>query len=114
MVTLVQTASAESYQDAGTQFLLVVAAITVRVPLTAGYTWDPHEFMFPSILTQLLLIGIIDMEVQLSKRQSVDGVGETVVGSAVANAPAKLKPITAIAVKIIAAMVVFIFIISSF
>ena len=53
-VVLVQIASAESYHFAGTPSLLVVAAITRRVPLTAGYVCVPHEVMLPSILTQLL------------------------------------------------------------
>ena len=48
------------------------------------------------------------------------GVGETAVDTVLANAPVKLRPITAIAVKRIAAiivlflMIVFILIISSF
>ena len=54
LVMLVQIASAESTHADGTPSLLVVAAITVRVPLTAGATCVPHEVMLPSILTQVL------------------------------------------------------------
>ena len=42
------------------------------------------------------------------------GVGEATDGETLANAPEKLRTIIAIAVKIIAAIIVFIFIISSF
>ena len=57
-VVLVQIATTELNHAAGTPFILVVATSTVREPLTTGATCVPHEVMLPSILTQLLRIGI--------------------------------------------------------
>ncbi len=125
-VELVQIASAESNHFAGTPFRLVVAAITVRVPLTTGATCVPREVMLPSILTQLLRTGIMDtggtdiVGEHVGVAEGGDIVGEHVgvaegtVVTVLANAPAKFRPITAITVKRIAAIIVFILIISSF
>jgi hypothetical protein len=117
LVTLVQIASAESYHAAGTPYLLEVAAITVRAPLTVGATCVPQEVMLPSTLTQVLRIGIIatggtDIGGTIVVGEAdgvgeVDTVGETAVGSVLANAPVKLRPNTAIAVNRIAAIIVF-------
>ena len=110
LVVLVQIALAESSHPAGTPLWLEVAAITVRAPLTSCV---PHVVMFPSILTQLLRIGIMatggtDITCELW------GVAGPTDGTALANAPAKFRPATAIIVKRIAAIIVFILIISSF
>lgn len=114
LVVLVQIALAESIHADGTPFRLVVAAITVRAPLTAGVTCVPHEVMLPSILTQLLRIGIM-----AAGGTDILGVfwgaAGLFDGAAVANAPAKFRPIKAIAVRRIAAIIVFfILFISSF
>src|SRR5208283_4637510 len=114
---LVQIATAESNHFAGTPFMLVVAAITVRVPLTAGVTCVPHEVMLPSILTQVLWIGIMaagGTDIVGVLRGVVWGVGDAAVVATPANAPVKLRPVTAIIVRSIAAIIVFILIISSF
>lgn len=113
LVTLVQIASAESNHADGTAVLLVVAAKTVRAPLIVGATCVPHDVMLPSILTQVLLIGIIEIGgTDIGGIVGVVvGVGETAVGITVANAPVKLRPNTAIAVKRIAAIIVFFFVI---
>jgi len=105
LVVLVQIASAESDHFDGTPFRLVVAAITVSAPLITGATCVPHEAMLPSILTQLLRIGITGGTDSMGG--DVVGVGETTDGVAVAYAPAKLRPNTAIVVKRIAAIIVF-------
>ena len=110
LVVLVQIAVAESNHAAGTPFRLVVAAITVRAPLTSGATCVPHEVMLPSILTQLLRIGIMATGGTVGTGEHV-GEGETAVGAVLASAPVKLRPITAIAVRRIAAIIVFFFII---
>ena len=112
-VVLVQSASAELNHFAGTPFMLVVAAINVRAPLTCCVL---HDVMLPSILTQLLRIGIAVGGIEII----VFGVEETAAGSGLAKAPAKLRPSTAIAViRTVAIMVfflviIFIFIISGF
>ena len=109
LVTLVQTASAESNHPAGTPFLLVVADSTVRVPLASCV---PHELMVPSNLTQSVRIGIIvtggtDMGGVLVDIGELVGAVEAIDGSVLANAPAKLSPNTVIAVKRIAVIIIF-------
>jgi len=121
LVVLVQIAVAESNHAAGTPPLLVVAVIIVRAPLISGVTWVPHEVMLPSILTQLLRIGTTNGDTnRIEVVDAAGGVGETAVDIVLANAPEKLRPITAIAARRIAAIIVlflmsvFILTISSF
>jgi len=69
--------------------------------------------MLPSILTQVLLIGSTIIGGDTGGTVGVGemvGVGETAVGSVVANAPVKLSPNTAIAVRSIDAIIVFFFV----